>query len=167
MKQVRSDYSLYIVGLIFFLITAASYTMINAGGERTTWMVATAILGILFVSLGFTFRPKPPITQTRTQTPPPAPPPAPVTAIQTVEESPKPIATQETKPQETAPLVRLELAKVRGIGAKRAEELKTMGINSIQELASASPSELAIRLNVSPRIAKLWIGQAKRLLQNS
>lgn len=164
---MRSDYSLYIIGLIFFLITAASYTMINGAGERTTWMVATAILGILFVSLGFTFRPKPPSTQIRTQTPSPTPPPAPVTAIQTVEESPKPIAPPETKLQESAPLAPQELAKVRGIGAKRAEELKAIGISNMQELANASPSDLATRLNVSPRIAKLWIGQAKRLLQNS
>jgi len=164
---MRSDYSLYIVGIVFFLITAASYAMLNAGGERTTWMVATTILGILFVSLGFTFRPKPASAVIHTQTPPPTQPPTPVTAIQPVRQNQPPVTVQETKLPEAAPPPILELAKVRGIGAKRAEELKTLGISSMQDLANASPSDLATRLNVSPRIAKLWVGQARKLLQNN
>jgi len=56
-----------------------------------------------------------------------------------------------------------ELNQIRGIGGKRIEQLKTNGINTIQDLANASPTDLAARLDISPKIAKMWIGSAKKL----
>jgi predicted flap endonuclease-1-like 5' DNA nuclease len=58
-----------------------------------------------------------------------------------------------------------EFAQIRGISEKRAEQLKANGINTIQKLANASPEDLAEKLQVSPKIVKMWIGSAKKLLK--
>jgi predicted flap endonuclease-1-like 5' DNA nuclease len=55
------------------------------------------------------------------------------------------------------------LAQIKCISAKRAEQLKANGINSVEELAKASSSELAAKLQVSEKIVKMWIGSAKKL----
>jgi predicted flap endonuclease-1-like 5' DNA nuclease len=52
--------------------------------------------------------------------------------------------------------------KIRGISAKRAEQLKANGINTIEELANADAAVLAEKLGVSPKIVKMWIGCAKK-----
>ena len=56
-----------------------------------------------------------------------------------------------------------EFAQIRGISEKRAEQLKAVGVNNIQDLANASPDDLAAKLGVSPKIVKMWIGSAKKL----
>jgi predicted flap endonuclease-1-like 5' DNA nuclease len=56
-----------------------------------------------------------------------------------------------------------EFSRIRGISEKRATELKANGINTIEDLANASPEDLASKLNVSPKIVKMWIGSAKKL----
>lgn len=55
-----------------------------------------------------------------------------------------------------------ELTLIRGINENRVQQLKANGINTIQDLASASPDDLAAKLDVSPKIVKMWIGSAKK-----
>ena len=64
-----------------------------------------------------------------------------------------------------AATAKLEFTPIRGISEKRAEQLKANGINTIEELANASAVDLAAKLNVSPKIVKMWIGSAKKLLK--
>jgi predicted flap endonuclease-1-like 5' DNA nuclease len=56
-----------------------------------------------------------------------------------------------------------ELSQIRGISEKRAEQLKANGISTIGELANASAEDLAVKLSLSPKIVKMWIGSAKKL----
>jgi predicted flap endonuclease-1-like 5' DNA nuclease len=71
--------------------------------------------------------------------------------------------TPETEPSQAAPAVAESVfAQIRGINEKRAEQLKANGINSLQDLANASADELAAKVGVSPKIVKMWIGQAKK-----
>jgi predicted flap endonuclease-1-like 5' DNA nuclease len=57
------------------------------------------------------------------------------------------------------------LAQIKCISAKRAEQLNANGINTIEDLAKASSSELAAKLQVSEKIVKMWIGSAKKLVK--
>ncbi len=71
----------------------------------------------------------------------------------------------EAKSEVSAPAaakVAMELSQIRGINAKRVEQLKANGINSIEDLAKASSSDLAAKLAVSEKIVKMWIGIAKK-----
>jgi predicted flap endonuclease-1-like 5' DNA nuclease len=87
-------------------------------------------------------------------------------------ETPAPMAPQEQAPtekpsQETevSPVEQQTvsvLTTVRGIGEKRASQLNSLGINSVEELAKASVEELAKRLNVSPKIVAKWVEAANQ-----
>jgi predicted flap endonuclease-1-like 5' DNA nuclease len=161
--NMRSDYTLYVVAVIFFVLT----TVVSAYQVdfREVWVVTTAVLGLLSVGLGYSQRPKPqPIAaatsiETPTATVAPVPPQA-TSAVTEVAE-PKPIAVTETIPR------RLRLTKIRGIGDKRAEQLKALGINNLEDLANASAKDLAVKLNISPKMTGRWIDSAKQLTTKS
>ncbi len=57
------------------------------------------------------------------------------------------------------------LAQIKCISAKRAEQLNANGIKTVEDLANASSSELAAKLQVSEKIVKMWIGTAKKLVK--
>jgi len=59
----------------------------------------------------------------------------------------------------------LDLTEVKGIGEKRTNQLKTYGINNVDDLAKGSIQDLAKRLNVSPKIVAKWVEDAKQLLK--
>jgi predicted flap endonuclease-1-like 5' DNA nuclease len=73
-------------------------------------------------------------------------------------------APQLSAPEEVPalPAATSNLTKIRGISAARAEQLKAYGINSVEDLAKASPEDLAVKLAVSPKIVKMWVGSAKK-----
>lgn len=73
--------------------------------------------------------------------------------------------TAEAQVVEGAAAPKSDLTRIRGINEKRAEQLMANGISSIKDLAAASPTELAAKLNVSEKIVKMWIGCAKKLAQ--
>jgi predicted flap endonuclease-1-like 5' DNA nuclease len=73
----------------------------------------------------------------------------------------KPAITMETPAMTEA----LELTQVKGIGEKRAAQLKALGINSVEDLAKASATAIARRLQISPKITKKWIASAKELVK--
>ena len=63
------------------------------------------------------------------------------------------------------PTAAIELTQVKGIGEKRAMQIKALGINSVDELASASTKNIAKKLKVSPKIVDKWIESAKELVK--
>ena len=137
---MRSDYALYLVAIIFFIITAMSFALMTAEFERNLSVVTTAILGLLFIGLGYTQRPRPQAKAIQTP-PPPAPAPtvtAPSPAMEVVTEE-KPAIIVEAKP--ARPM--MELTQVKGIGEKRKEQLKALNISSVEDLAKASAEDLA------------------------
>jgi len=87
-------------------------------------------------------------------------------------ETPAPMAPQEQAPiekpsQETevSPVEQQTvsvLTTVKGIGDKRASQLNSLGINTVEELAKASVEDLAKKLNVSPKIVAKWVEAAKQ-----
>lgn len=57
-----------------------------------------------------------------------------------------------------------ELTQVKGIGEKRAEQLKAVGIVTVADLSTASAEELAEKLQVSSKITGRWVKNARDLL---
>jgi predicted flap endonuclease-1-like 5' DNA nuclease len=150
---MRSDYALYAVAIIFFILTGIVY--VYQAEYREVWIITTAVLGLFFIGLGYTQRPK--------ATPKPAaieahPPATPTTSPQ---------MAKEEKELTAPPQVGLELTEVKGIGVKRAEQLKALGILSVEDLAKASAKDLASKLKVSPKITEKWIKNAKKLVEKS
>ena len=60
----------------------------------------------------------------------------------------------------------LDLRKVPRIGEKRAQQLKGIGIDSVEKLAKSSPKVLSEKLKVSERTASRWISSAKKTLSS-
>ena len=163
---MRSDYTLYIVAIIFFIITGMSFALVSAEFERNLSAVTTAILGLLFFGLGYTQRPKPQPIAVKAPPPPASPPAVAAPALPPVVE-----VVKEEKPEivvEAAPVPSImELTEVKGIGEKRKEQLKALGISSVEDLAKASAEDLAEKLKISPKITGRWIENAKTLAEKS
>lgn len=209
---MRSDYAMYIVAVFFFILTAISAILI-VEVERSLWMVATAVLGLLSVGLGYYQKPKAivptkTVSQAVTAVEPVAPEPqaAPIEASTPAIEIPTPVEEKapeiqatpaieappeiempiqpsvidtqpviEAPPAPTAPqepeVVQAQtaleetaspLTKVKGIGEKRATQLNALGINTVAELAQASPQDIANSLKISPKIVAKWVEGAKQ-----
>ena len=149
---MRLDYTLYVLASLLFLITKVSLvTPLIAETERNLWVVTTAVLGILSVGLGYSQRPK---TEAQACQPP-------MQIPQTTMPQTQPATTMETLTMTEA----LELRQVKGIGVKRATQLKTLGINSVNDLAKASAEDIAKKLQISSKITKKWIASAKELVK--
>ena len=71
--------------------------------------------------------------------------------------------TKEAPAPAAAMTATMDLTQVKGIGEKRATQLKALGINSVDDLAKASAKTLAAKLKISPKIASKWIESAKEL----
>ncbi|MEM2677003.1 MAG: helix-hairpin-helix domain-containing protein [Candidatus Bathyarchaeia archaeon] len=150
---MRQDYALYVVAIIFFIVTGIIY--FYPADSRELYMVATTVLGLFFMGLGYTQRPKPTAKKVEVQ---------PETAVATTQAVPK---EEEKSPKERPSIAMLDLTEIKGIGAKRAEQLKTLGITSVESLAKASAEDLASKLKVSRKTAKKWIEDAKKLLEKT
>ncbi|MEM3153323.1 MAG: helix-hairpin-helix domain-containing protein [Candidatus Bathyarchaeia archaeon] len=152
---MRSDYALYTVAIIFFIITGIIFAIQMEETYKSLGIIATTVLGIFFIGLGYTQRPRTKM-QTTVATPP-VPPPSTPPPTEAVVEKALEIATPTGTP----------LTNVKGIGEKRAAQLKALGVNSVEELAKASAEELASKLKVSPKITQKWIENAKKLTEKS
>jgi predicted flap endonuclease-1-like 5' DNA nuclease len=157
---MRSDYALYVVAIIFFILTAM--VLVIQVEFKELWTVTTAILGLFFIGLGYILRPKP--QQMQIEVPKQAPMPTPTPAVSV----PEVVKEQkiEVPPAVIAPSV-LELTQVKGIKEKRSQQLKALGINNVEDLARASATDLAAKLKISPKITEKWIENAKQLLQKT
>jgi len=148
---MRSDYALYTVAIIFFILTAISAYAVQVQLERNLWVITTTVLGLLFIGLGFSQRPK--IAGSERQ---------PTLALTT----PVTITEEVETDMQAAPMV-LPLTEVKGVGEKRAKQLKGLGINGVEDLAKASAEDLAGKLKISPKITARWIGNAKKIAKKS
>jgi predicted flap endonuclease-1-like 5' DNA nuclease len=166
---MRLDYALYVLAAVFFLITVVSFVMLTEQpNERNLWVVATVVLGLLSIGLGYYARPKAKIV-----TPQPAVSVPQVTTVEAPKEE-KVEVTIQAKPVAPAPELAItppspaptiELTQVKGIGEKRATQLKAIGINSVDKLAKASAADIATKLKISPKIVEKWIAGAKELVK--
>lgn len=151
---MRSDYALYAVAIIFFAITGVVLVYRSQVEFTEVWVVTTAVLGLLFIGLGYFQKPKAkaiksPILPAVTAPPPP----------------PAPVKIQEERVAVEKPTqLKTELTTVKGIGQKRAEQLKALGIDSAEKLVEASAKDLAAKLKISQKITKQWIERAKELI---
>ncbi len=55
-----------------------------------------------------------------------------------------------------------ELTEIKGIGSKRAKELKVAGVNTISDLATASAKDLSQKIGISEKTISRWITEANR-----
>jgi len=150
--KMRSDYALYTVAIIFFIITGVTFALEMTEFERSVSVVTTVVLGLLFIGLGRSQRPKPEATAIEAMPVPTAP-----TAV---------TGEKTETVMKTAPSV-AALTEVKGIGEKRAEQLKALGISSVEDLAKASAKDLAAKLKISPKITRRWVRNAKKLVEKS
>jgi predicted flap endonuclease-1-like 5' DNA nuclease len=128
--------------------------------------ISTVILGLLFVALGYSQRPRLKTSLMIRPTPQP-----PATTAPQVTLSPVPTVQETVTPQPTeavAPIkTKLELTQVKGIKEKRAEQLRALGIKSVEDLANASAAELAAKLKIASYFTEKWIENAKELAGKS
>jgi predicted flap endonuclease-1-like 5' DNA nuclease len=165
---MRLDYVLYAVAIIFFITTLAA--VVYYYSVEQVWVVIPAVIGLAFIGLGYTQRPK--TTALPTAEVPAPPPSAPPSQPQQQQQElvlattapPEPAKVEEVKPTVEQPLIS-GLTAVKGIGEKRAAQLKTLGINTVEDLVKASPEDLASKLRISPKITGKWIESAKEILQ--
>jgi predicted flap endonuclease-1-like 5' DNA nuclease len=152
---MRLDYTLYVLAALLLIITVVPFVVTIEGIEsetpRSLWVVTTVVLGLLSIGLGYSQRPKTEAQACQTAAISPE-----VTVPQT-----QPAATMETPTMTEA----LELTQVKGIGEKRATQLKVIGINNVNDLAKASAEDIAKKLQISLKITKKWIDSAKALVK--
>lgn len=172
---MRLDYVSYTIALIFFIITisAVAFTV----EQQQVWIVSTVVIGLVFIGLGYTQRPRSTYGTTKsvtaetqsTASPPPQQQPlvvvtqpseAPAIEVKPVEEA-KSSTVEQPEPQPSV------LTKIKGIGEKRAAQLKALNISTIEDLEKASPTDLAAKLNISPKITSKWVEKAKELKATS
>jgi len=158
---MRSDYALYTVSAIFFIITALVFVVNLADFERNLSAVSTVILGLLFIALGYSQRPK--LRTAISAVPVPATVETQTVAPSTEVAKKEPVVVEQAKTE--AP--KFELTQVKGIKEKRAEQLKALGINTAEDLANASAKELAAKLKIAPYFTEQWIENAKKLVGKS
>ena len=210
---MRLDYALYTLAAVFFVL-AIIFAISLTGTDQTIWVVASSLLGILSLSLGFVKRPKSveEINKPNPVMPMPAPQPTEAATLETAKESPKETPTETRKEEElSSPVIQaaetpviqepkitqepgisamqpiilqqkpeppantvssqefneplMALTEVNGIGEKRASQLKAVGINNVNDLATASAVDLAKTLKISPKIVAKWVDSAKQLQQ--
>ena len=58
----------------------------------------------------------------------------------------------------------MDVTLVKGIGGKRSEEMKAVGVDSVHELAECNPNDLAEKVGVSENTADAWIKNANEIL---
>lgn len=180
---MRSDYLLYLLALVFFMLAAVSLALVADQAEKTLWVVATVILGLVSLGLGYYQRSKTKATKavapntTEEFVDPhikeahiaediekhaePTTTPVSVSPMPTQLIAPIPAMTP-TSIEVSIPL-KSELLAIKGIGEKRATQLKELRINNISDLANASPEDLARNLTISPKITQKWVKSAKEL----
>lgn len=162
---MRLDYMLYTVGIICFIITVG---VAYAATEQQLWIVIPIVLGFAFLGIGVTQRPKQEVSTQMAVAPPPPPP----TIARTEATNVKQEIKVEEKKIEPSPVIEIkqathELLEVKGIKDKRALQLKAVGINTVEDLAKASATDLATKLKIAPYFTGKWIENAKQIVEKS
>jgi predicted flap endonuclease-1-like 5' DNA nuclease len=167
---MRLDYALYVLAAVLLITTVVPF--VTSMGENTTetsvWVVATVVLGLFSIGLGYTQRPK---TEAQACQPIMSVPQEAVPETQPAATMEAPKEEKAEAPIETAPAMAasvtatLDLTQVKGIGEKRATQLKALGITNVDELSKASAKPLAKKLKISPKTVDKWITNAKQLVK--
>ena len=140
---MRADIPLYVIAVICFGLAIGLHLYSTMVSEiASTYTVILAVLGAIFAGVGYSMRPR------RIET------------VEAVKETTVKEAVTETETRSS-----LQLVDVKGIGPKRAEQLRSIGIQSVEELAKQSSEELSKKANVSTKIAGKWIEEAKKTLE--
>lgn len=169
---------LYVVAGICFIITGLAFALAISPFERNLSAVSSVILGLFFAGLGITQRPK--MSPTTIEVPARSIQPlSAATAIMEVQTASSPPVIVETAPPTKAEEISvpvepiapatpaIQLTDVKGIGLKRMEQLKALGISSVDDLSKASANDLGRQLNLSPKITAKWVDGAKSLVQKT
>ena len=149
---MRSDYALYVVAIICFILAAVVFAGYPGMTEDIS-MVTTAVLVVLALisaGAGYLVRPEEMVS------PPPTRPPA-----------PKPSTPLSAATPKTTTNPPIEITEVKGIGQRRAERLRTLGINTAQDLAKSSATLLAADMGISSKITNNWVREAERLVEEA
>ena len=155
---MRLDISLYVLAIVFFMISLLSVVLLE-GTMQTIWLIATVILGIVSLCLGFVQKPKnavsglpappaTPVQPTENLPPPPEPEtPAPTLTTPPIENPPQtasePITTATVVSQtETIPVqVPQEEpkmpAQIEPVTATETKMLEPINVEVPQEVAAA------------------------------
>jgi len=157
---MRSDYALYFLAIIFLAIATTMLVFVTTELERNLSALAAVIMGLFSAGAGYMLRPR---TRTMTIEAPSPSPPVTATPPPIVE----PVQPKEVEVEAKPAPKLVELTAVKGIKEKRAEQLKTLGISSANDLANASAQELATKLKIAQYFPEQWIKNAKELLQKS
>ena len=203
---MRSDYTLYGLAIILFIVAIASYVLIAEQNLKIVSAIILAIIGAVLAVAGFLLKPKVQVAASSSAPSATQEPPVDQSAQATVENqlvatpietessqmaeiktektviseasaetpatTPEPaIPTNETmavtETEAVTPIAsempKMGLTQVKGIGEKRANQLKANGISSIDDLAKADVAALASKLKVSPKIVEKWVAGAKDL----
>ncbi len=190
---MRLDYVSYAVAIVFFIVTLAA-VVYSTAVEQQVWVVSTVVIGLAFIGVGYTQRPRQATAPQVTTSAPPPPPSQPqqdqvqpaqhqqAEIQQQPEPQPSEVTTAIARPTVTD-VVKLEEAKpavepvppiqptaggltdVKGIGEKRASQLRALGILSVNDLSKASAKDLAAKLKISSKITDKWIENAREIGQ--
>ena len=114
-SEMRADIPLYIIAVICFISATILHLYPPAGSEPSTYTVILAVLGAIFAGVGYSMRPRQ------------------IETVEAVKETTAKKAVTETETRSS-----LQLVDVKGIGPKRAEQLRSIGIQSVEELAKQS-----------------------------
>ena len=58
---------------------------------------------------------------------------------------------------------RIELTEIKGIGPKNAKELKSVGMNTVLDFATASAKDVSQKIGISEKTLSRWIAEANRM----
>jgi len=153
---MRSDYALYVVAIICFIL--AAFVLAGSSGyigylaiEPLISSVATAvlaILGLISAGAGYLVRPGGMTLIPRPHLPAPK------------------LSSSPPTPQLSLPVIPpIDVTEVRGVGPKRAKQLRELGINTAQDLAKTTATTLAAKTELSTKITRKWVRRAKRLIK--
>ena len=174
--NMRLDYILYVLAVLLLIATLVPFIITVEGVDsdtRSLWVVTTVVLGLLSIALGYSQKPKteaqacqPAVTssqETMLQTQPAETVGAPKeeTAKAQIEKA----AVRKAPKAATPATSTIELTQVKGIGGKRATQLKALGINNVDDLSKASAKTVANKLEISPKTVSKWIASAKELIK--
>lgn len=163
---MRLDHTLYLVAVITFIIAGLLFSYQIAYKE--IWIASTTVLGLLFLGLGYSQKPKDQVKSEIIKASAPLPQASPISSSI---ETQKKISTANdnvshqksiSNPSSTT----FHLTDIKGIGKKRAELLRNMGVTTIESLAKASAEDVAAKLRVSVKTANTWIESAKKLIES-
>jgi predicted flap endonuclease-1-like 5' DNA nuclease len=171
---LRLDYTLYGLGIVLFVLAAISYIVLADPNTQIIVVVSAVIWGVIFIIIGFLMKPKTQVLTVSSHAEVVNSEVAPVTIHEEIPEEVKIFdaepETAQTEPsskpeisnqQIVEPINVVELTQIKGIGEKRAAQLKSNGVNNALDLAKCEVENLAEKLKVSPKIVEKWIKEAK------